>query len=132
MDMNTELISGLIQFGLLAIVIERALYVVFEWEAFKRFEAFTAERGWVWFDLKPPISVAVGAWLATLLSFDITAVVTATEAVSEGGMIVTGFFLAGGSKGFFKFLKSIRELRDARKQAELRTLSGDTNTKTED
>ncbi len=109
----------LIKVSILSLVIERALYVIFEWLVWGRVERFLEERLGAWFDLKPPISMAVGVLLALLVRVDLVSLLFDSVEVTTAGMIVTGLYIAGGSKAVFLMFDRIRTLRDAKAAAQV-------------
>ncbi len=113
----------LIKVSILSLVIERALYVVFEWKVFERFEKFLFDRG-EWLDVKPPISMAIGVLLAFLVGIDLVSMLFSTVEPTTAGMIVTGLYIAGGSKAVFLMFKRMRELRDAKTETSIAELLG--------
>ena len=112
------LLWALVQFSILALVVERALYVIFEWKVFERLEDFLFDRG-EWLDIKPLISCVVSIFIVTLMKVDMLAVLFGADAVTTPGMWITGLFVAGGSKAVFIMFKRLRELRDANVQAQI-------------
>lgn len=114
-----SLVWILVKISILSLVIERALYVVFEWSVWKIFEDFIYDRG-DWLDMKPPISIAVGVFLALLVRVDLVSLLFESTDATTVGMIVTGLYIAGGSKAVFVMFKRLRELRDAKAEAQIR------------
>lgn len=112
------LLWALVQFSILALVVERALYVIFEWKVFDRLEDFLFDRG-EWLDIKPLISGVVSIFIVTLMKVDMLAVLFGADDVTTPGMWITGLFVAGGSKAVFIMFKRLREIRDANVQAQI-------------
>lgn len=103
-----------VQYSALAIIIERALYVIFEWDAWRHLETrLQAEGAWYWLDLKPPISIAAGIGIAFALGLDIPHAIVGVDASAIWSTAASGLVLAGGSKGVFVMLARRREIRDA-------------------
>lgn len=101
----------LIRFGILSLVIERSLYVIFESKPWEQFEDVI--YSWVdWVDLKPFISIAVSIFLVLIIRTDIIASLFTGEPTSMG-LVLTGLYIAGGSKGVFIMLSRFRLYRDA-------------------
>ncbi len=109
----------LVKISILSLVIERALYVIFEWLVWGQLERFLETRLGAWFDVKPPISMAVGIFLAFLVGIDLVSMLFSTVEATTAGMIVTGLYIAGGSKAVFLMFDRLRALRDAKVQAQI-------------
>ena len=109
-----NLIGVLLAFALLALVIERALYQIFDSKVWGLIEKNLDEQaGGDYADLKPWISVAVSVTITLRLQVDFIAVVLEREEVDFLSMVLTGLFLSGGSTGIYKFLKRARKIKDA-------------------
>jgi hypothetical protein len=101
----------LIRFGILSLIIERSLYIIFDSKPWRQLEEFI--YGQVnWIDLKPFISIAVGILLVLIIRTDIVAALFTGEPTTMG-LVLTGLYIAGGSKGVFIMLKRFRLYRDA-------------------
>ncbi len=115
----TITIEGLTQvvsvFALIAILIERSLYQVFDTKLYRRLErALDSAFGGDYMDLKPWVSSALCVFLAFQLDLDMIAMAVGLTAQAPVGYILTGLFLAGGSTGAFKMFKRIRDMKDAK------------------
>ena len=109
-----NLIGVLLAFALLALLIERALYQIFDSKFWKLIEEnLDKQTGNDYMDLKPWISVAVSVTITLRLKVDFIAVVLQRKNEDFLSMVLTGLFLAGGSTGIYKFLKHAREIKDA-------------------
>ena len=113
-DYLGNLTGVLLTFALLALMIERALYQIFDsklWELIEK--KLDEQAGGNYMDLKPWISVAVSVTITFRLNVDFIAVVLEREKADSLSMALTGLFLAGGSTGIYKFLKRARKIKDA-------------------
>ena len=109
-----NLIGVLGMFTLLALAVERALYQIFDSKLWRRLEKYLEEQvGGDYLDLKPWISVIVSLVIAFQLKVDVIATILRKNEPEILSMVLTGFFLAGGSTGIYKFLKRARKLKDA-------------------
>ncbi len=112
-----NLIGILGMFTLLALAVERALYQIFDSKLWRRLEKYLEEQvGGDYLDLKPWISVIVSLVIAFQLKVDVIATILRKNEPEILSMVLTGFFLAGGSTGIYKFLKRARKLKDATAQ----------------
>ncbi len=109
---TTEILQALVQVALLALIIERALYQIFDSKLWDQVEALLDRRG-DYFDLKPWIAAGLSILIAFTLQFDMLVALGLGEAPDPLTLIVTGLFISGGSKGIYKFLKRARKLKDA-------------------
>ena len=108
----------LVRFAILSLVIERALYVVFEWALFEKLESILDSKIGIWFDVKPAIAIAVSVLAIAELDIDLIAALFATPATTAG-LVLTGLYVAGGSKAVFMMFDRFRELREAKATAEI-------------
>ena len=109
-------------FALVALMIERALYQIFDSKLWKLIEEKLDDQvGGNFMDLKPWISVAICVAIAFRFRVDFIAVVLGQTA-DPLSMVLTGLFLAGGSTGIYKFLKRAREVKDAGATAQVAKL----------
>lgn len=109
-----NLIGVLGMFTLLALAVERALYQIFDSKLWRRLEKYLEEQvGGDYLDLKPWISVIVSLVIAFQLKVDVIATILRKNEPEILSMVLTGFFLAGGSTGIYEFLKRTRKLKDA-------------------
>ena len=112
-----NLIGILGMFTLLALAVERALYQIFDSKLWRQLEKYLEEQvGGDFLDLKPWISVIVSLVIAFQLKVDVIATILRKNEPEILSMVLTGFFLAGGSTGIYKFLKRTRKLKDATAQ----------------
>ena len=118
MDNWDAILWLLIKISILSLIIERGLYVIFEWALFEKIEDFLDSKIGLWFDIKPPISMIVGIFLSLLVKVDLVAMLFPTVEPTTAGMIVTGLYIAGGSKAIFIMFDRFRELRDAKVAAQ--------------
>ncbi len=84
---------------MLAIFIERALSVIFE---HRLFVARLGSRGF-----KEVIAVIVSVVVCFQLHLDALSILVLTETTSELGYVITGFIVAGGSKGSKKLFHQV-------------------------
>jgi hypothetical protein len=114
------LLSTLVIFAFLALIIERALYQIFDSKLWKKFEeTINQQTGSDFLDLKPWISVAVSIWVVIQLKLDMIAQIYQKAEPSLSTMILTGLFIAGGSTGIYKFFKRARKLKETINQEEI-------------
>lgn len=114
------LLSTVVIFAFLALIIERALYQIFDSKLWKKFEeAINQQTGSDFLDLKPWIAVAVSIWVVVQLQLDMIARIYQKAEPSLSTMILTGLFIAGGSTGIYKFFKRARKLKEAVNQEEI-------------
>ncbi len=107
----------IVAYAIAALVIERALYQVFDTKLWKWVEEKVNEAaGGDHADLKPWISVVVSVGVALKLDLDICAFMFG-RAPNPLTVLLTGLFIAGGSTGVYKFFKRARKLKEARKKA---------------
>jgi len=99
-------------FAFLAILIERSLYQMFTLKLWKNLEDMIDKAvGGDYLDLKPIISALVAIYLVFTFDLDMIAFMF-QKPTYRFSKVLTGLFLAGGSKGVYKFLKRAREIRD--------------------
>ncbi len=132
-DYWENFLAVMLAFGVLALIIERALYQVFDAKVWAKVEAFLDEQaGGDFVDLKPWISVAISLAIVFTLRLDMIAMIFSSDAPRNLSMFVTGLFIAGGSTGIYKFFRRARKLRDAVSEQRIadakepKALSGDT------
>lgn len=116
-----KILPIILEFFILALIIERALYQIFDSKLWRFLEKKLDEQvGGDFLDLKPWIAIGVSIWIIHYLNFDIIGiifVVNYTPGISgplSVTEILTGLFIAGGSTGFFKFFKKLRLIRKAK------------------
>jgi len=99
-------------FAVLALVIERALYQIFDTKLWKKIEnSLDEQAGGDYLDLKPWISAIVSIIIVYRLNLDMVAMIYEVDHSHNISLIVTGLFLAGGSTGIYKFFKRARKLK---------------------
>ncbi len=103
-----------VAYAFLALLIERALYQVFDSKAWKTLEGkLTEQTGSDFTDPKPWISAAVSIWIVFLFRLDMIATIFNAKDPQWPSMALTGLFISGGSTGVYKFFKRARQLKDA-------------------
>ena len=114
------LLSTLVIFAFLALIIERALYQIFDSKLWQKFEeAINQQTGGDFLDLKPWIAAAVSIWVVIQLQLDMIAQIYQKAKPSLSTMILTGLFISGGSTGIYKFFKRARKLKEAVSQEQI-------------
>jgi len=106
-------IAILLAFAILALIIERALYQIFDlklWQAFE--DGLDKQVGGDFLDLKPWISVAVSMIIVFNLNLDMIAMIFEKKEPLTISLILSGLFIAGGSTGIYKFFKRARKLKE--------------------
>jgi hypothetical protein len=85
--------------GVMAILIERALAILFEWRPFvKKFD----KKG-----IKEPITLIVAFIVCRFWDFDAVSMIILRENTSLVGQLVTAGVLAGGAKGSIKLFREM-------------------------
>lgn len=108
----------IIAFAVLALIIERALYQIFDTKLWKKLEEILDKQtGYEGFDIKPWVSSAISIMVVYRLNLDMVAMIYNAERPHNISLVITGLFLAGGSTGIYKFFKKARELKQSIKQA---------------
>jgi len=111
-DYWENFIAIIMAFAVLALIIERALYQIFDTKLWKKIEAILDKQtGYEGFDVKPWISTLVSIIVVYRLNLDMVAMIYDVDRPHNISLILTGLFLAGGSTGIYKFFKKARELR---------------------
>lgn len=106
----------IIAFAVLALIIERALYQIFDTRLWKKFEeVLNAKTHCQNFDIKPWISCAVSISVVYRLNLDMVAMIYDVDHSNNITLIITALFLSGGSTGIYKFFKKAREIRQVAK-----------------
>ena len=114
-----NLVAVLFAYAVLALIIERALYQVFDTKLWQKIEeALDKQAGGDFLDLKPWISVVVSLAIVFKYKLDMIAIVYGADSARIHSMIITGLFIAGGSTGIYKFFKRARKLKEAMKTSE--------------
>jgi hypothetical protein len=107
----------LLEFAILALIIERSLYQVFDsklWAVIeKRLDEIFGKYN---MDLKPWVAIAISIATVHIMELDMIRKIFIkgyiegdTRALTK---VLTGLFIAGGSTGVFKFFKRLRKLRE--------------------
>ncbi len=114
-------IAVLLAFAVLSLIIERALYQIFDSKIWKDYleKRINDQLGADFFDIKPWISVAVSVSVVFKFKLDMIAVLFEKTEPKFLSMLITGFFIAGGSTGVYKFFKQLRKLREAHYHLEI-------------
>ena len=95
-------------FVVLAALVERSLYQLFDMKLYKSLEKKVDDQmGGDFMDLKPLISTIFSIAVVYKIDVDIYAILFGAES-SNLTLILTGLFISGGSTGVYKFLKKIR------------------------
>ncbi len=109
-----NLVAVIFAYAVLALIIERALYQVFDTKLWKKIEEVVDKQaGGDFLDLKPWIAVLVSIAIVFKYKLDMIATIYKIENPRIHSMIVTGLFIAGGSTGIYKFFKRARQLKEA-------------------
>ena len=86
-----------------ALVIEAALYQVFHSKSWVKLEELIDKKmGTDAFDLKPFISVLIAFGIVNTFNFDIFSVIFSKDQTSTLTILMTAFFLSGGSSRIYK------------------------------
>jgi len=111
-DYWENFIAIIMAFAVLALIIERALYQIFDTKLWQKIEeVLDKQTGYEGFDIKPWISTLVSIIVVYRLNLDMVAMIYDVDRPHNISLIITGLFLAGGSTGIYKFFKKARELR---------------------
>ncbi len=98
-------------FAILSLIIERSLHQIFDSKLWAKVEeAVDRQFGGDYMDLKPWIAIAVSILVVFQLELDMVAM-SYVEQPHPVTLVITGLFIAGGSKGIYKFLKQARKLK---------------------
>lgn len=112
-DYWENFVAIIMAFAVLALIIERALYQIFDTKLWKKIEkSLDKQAGGDYFDLKPWISAIVSIVIVYRLNLDMVAMIYGADRPHNISLIVTGLFLAGGSTGIYKFFKRARKLKE--------------------
>lgn len=113
-DYWENLVTIVVGIGILALIIERGLYQVFDSKLWKRVEeGLDKQTGGDFMDLKPWISVIVSLLVVFTFKIDMIAMIFKQPEPHNISLVITALFIAGGSTGIYKFLKRARELKEA-------------------
>jgi hypothetical protein len=129
-DYWTNFSAMVVAFAFLALLIERALYQVFDSNAWEWLEkSLDKQVGGDYLDLKPWISVAVSIAIVFKFRLDMVAVIFGKPDAHVLSMLVTGLFVSGGSTGVYKFFKRARQLKDAMADQKMPPTGSNTGSK---
>ncbi len=107
-------IAVLLAFSVLSLIIERALYQIFDSKVWDFIEKHLDKQiGEDFLDIKPWIASLLSVAIVFKLDLDMIAMIFNINKPSFISMVVTGLFVAGGSTGIFKFFKRARKLKEA-------------------
>jgi hypothetical protein len=124
-DYWTNFCAMIAAFAFLALLIERALYQVFDSSTWEWFEKKLDEQvGGDYFDLKPWISAFVSIAIVFKFKLDMVAVIFNKPDAHVMSMVVTGLFISGGSTGVYKFFRRARQLKDAMAEQKMALTAG--------
>jgi len=113
-DYWENLVTIIVGIGILALIIERGLYQVFDSKLWKKVEEeLDKQTGGDFMDLKPWISVIVSLLVVFTFKIDMIAMIFKEREPHNISLVITALFIAGGSTGIYKFLKRARELKEA-------------------
>ncbi|MDP2885125.1 MAG: hypothetical protein Q8P51_08925 [Ignavibacteria bacterium] len=109
-----NLFEVIVGFAILALLIERGLYQIFDSRLWLKFEStLNKQVGGEYMDLKPWISIAVSITIVLQCNLDMVQTIFGRDESSPVSMVLTGLFVSGGSTGVYKFFKRVREMKDA-------------------
>ena len=122
-DYWENLVAIVVAFSVLALIIERGLYQIFDSKLWKKVEeTMDRQTGGDFMDLKPWISVITSEIIVFSFKLDMISMLFNVSDTRTISLFITGLFIAGGSTSIYKFFKRARELKDAiNKQAILKT-----------
>lgn len=123
--------TALVGVAIVALIIERGLYQVFDTKLWKKIEeGLDKQAGGDFLDLKPWISVAVSLVVVFKVKLDmITMLFEHVKQPQFTTSVITGLFVAGGSTGIYKFLKQARNLRQAMHEEKIGKLCSSSKSK---
>ena len=111
-DYWENFVAIILVFAMLALIIERALYQIFDTKLWVKIEeVLNKQTGYEGFDIKPWISSLVSIIVVYRLNLDMVAMIYNSDQSHNITLIITGLFLAGGSTGIYKFFKKARDLK---------------------
>jgi len=121
-DYWENLVAIVVAFAVLALIIERGLYQIFDSKLWKKVEeTMDCQTGGDFMDLKPWISVIISEIIVFSFNLDMISMLFKVPDTRTISLFITGLFIAGGSTSIYKFFKRARELKDAiNKQAILK------------
>jgi len=112
-----NLFAIIVAFAVLALIIERALYQVFDTKLWKKIEEMLDKQfGGDFLDLKPWIAVGVSILVVYTYKLDMIAIIYRSDSPQTISLILSGLFVAGGSTGIYKFFKRARKLKESMNQ----------------
>jgi hypothetical protein len=113
-DYWENLVAIVVAFSVLALIIERGLYQIFDSKLWVKVEeTMDRQTGGDFMDLKPWISVIISELIVFTFKLDMISMlfkITKTHTIS---LFITGLFIAGGSTSIYKFFRRARELKEA-------------------
>ena len=113
-DYWENFVAIIVAFAVLALIIERALYQIFDTKLYTKIEeTLDKQVGGDYMDMKPWIAAIVSIVIVYRLDLDMVAMIYEAEQSEHISLFVTGLFLAGGSTGIYKFFKRARKLKEA-------------------
>ncbi len=119
-DYWANLAAIIVGYALLALIIERGLYQIFDSKLWQKFEeVMNKQTGEDFLDLKPWISAIVSIYVVYEFKLDMIAMLFKIKEPQKISLVITGLFVAGGSTGIYKFFKRARELKDAINEQEI-------------
>jgi len=120
-DYWENLVAVILGFAILALIIERALYQIFDSRLWRHLEEWLAKQvGGEFLDPKPWIAALVSIVIVVKFRLDMIAMIFRRAQPQLLSMIVTGLFVAGGSTGIYKFFKRARQLKQKTLEEELK------------
>ncbi len=115
-DYWANFVAIILAFCVLALIIERGLYQIFDSKLWKKFEEVEYKQvGGDYLDLKPWIAAMVSIVIVYKFKLDMIAMIFKLDEPQTISLFITGLFVAGGSTGIYKFFKRARELKEAMK-----------------
>ena len=119
-----NLMIWLIGFTIVSLMVERALYQVFQTKLWKHAETkFNSLLGGDYADLKPWVSIAICVYIAFSLKLDLPAFLF-KQKPEMVRIVLTGLLLSGGSTALMWIFKRARAVKDAAHGAKLKEING--------
>jgi len=108
-----QLFVFIVAFSIIALIMERALYQIFDTKIWALLEnGIDKQMGNDFLDLKPIISITIAILITFNFKLDMIAFILKKDP-ENFSMVLTALFLSGGTTGIYKFLKNLRKLRQA-------------------
>jgi len=104
-------LQTLFAFMVLSVVIERALYQIFNMAMWQKIEDFIDSLSSNVLDLKPWVSIGICSSIVFKLKLDMIATLF-DKTPDTPTMMLTGLFLSGGSTTVYEFLKTMKQIRE--------------------